>query len=402
MRKRNVDKQHENDESEDLLQAVVAKATVSMKHFLLLFWMAILAWFHLVLEMQLVSLPPCLKHPCGFLQIRVKRGRGVNCEEKCVFLWKLHAISEGWSCGTCLQCFNTKLELKEAVNHTMCDPVSAKAKYADSYGWPMGKWCFTANVKDMSSLFAKTVANYNFHDVDLSDWDPSHVTDMSRMFSDRFFMDFRIDVWNVSNVRNMREMLARVWVFDTNLSSWDTSRVTDMTGMFASPFTAKRGFNNDISSWNVSNVRDMRHMFYHAKEFNSDLSSWDTSSVTNMSSMFYMATHFQGEGIGNWNVTNVRNMYAMFGGAMQFHTNLSNWDTSSVSDMSCMFDEAHGFQGDVSTWNVSNVRDFSSMFRHAENFTSDLSAWDTSSATDISNMFRGATNFQSDISAWDV
>ncbi len=34
-------------------------------------------------------------------------------------------------------------KLQEAVNHTMCDPLSAKATYADIYGWPMGKWCFT-------------------------------------------------------------------------------------------------------------------------------------------------------------------------------------------------------------------------------------------------------------------
>ena len=119
---------------------------------------------------------------------------------------------------------------------------------------------------------------------DISNWDVSNVTNMSRMFySSQFNGD--ISNWDVSNVTNMSGMFQRSQ-FNGDISNWDVSNVTDMIGMFQSS-----QFNGDISNWDVSNVTDMRNMFnnvlhnsnpdlYYEVVFNQDLSSWNVSNVT--------------------------------------------------------------------------------------------------------------------------
>ena len=61
-----------------------------------------------------------------------------------------------------------------------------------------------------------------------------------------------------------------------NISVWDVSQVTDMSKLFLNKTT----FNDDISNWNVSSVTDMGYMFYGASSFNQDIGSWNVSSVT--------------------------------------------------------------------------------------------------------------------------
>merc|ERR1719201_2962072 len=48
-----------------------------------------------------------------------------------------------------------------------------------------------------------------------------------------------------------------------DISKWDVSRVTDMSRMFANANL----FNGDISNWDVSRVTNMDHMFLKAVSF---------------------------------------------------------------------------------------------------------------------------------------
>ena len=73
-----------------------------------------------------------------------------------------------------------------------------------------------------------------------------------------------------------------------DISDWDTSQVTDMTRAFANC----TDFNEDISGWDVSNVTSMKGMFRNASSFNQDISEWDTSSVEYMNGMFYWCILF--------------------------------------------------------------------------------------------------------------
>lgn len=100
---------------------------------------------------------------CGVRKVHVHLDQDTGCETKCVRKRKVIAmLLDGWACGKCppQECFNTREELQQAVDRVLSDPLSAGPIFADTYGWPMGKWCFTDNIQDMSWLFANADLQY--------------------------------------------------------------------------------------------------------------------------------------------------------------------------------------------------------------------------------------------------
>jgi surface protein len=148
-----------------------------------------------------------------------------------------------------------------------------------------------------------------------------------------------------------------------HISNWDTSHVTDMSKLFKE----KRNFNENIGSWNVSKVTNMSYMFCGAEEFDQEIGSWNVSKVTNMSYMFNGAEDFDQE-IGSWNVSKVTNMSFMFSSAIYFNQNIGAWNVSSVKLMDWMFFNATSFNQNIGSWNVSKVTDMSYMFSGATAF----------------------------------
>jgi len=125
-----------------------------------------------------------------------------------------------------------------------------------------------------------------------------------------------------------------------HISYWDVSQVTDMSRLFKDRWN----FNDDISRWNVSNVTNMADMFNRARAFNQDISNWNVSKVTNMSKMFYHEESFDNAAfnkpLGNWErqdendvstLANVTNMSEMFFFAQRFTRDISNWNVSRVN-----------------------------------------------------------------------
>ena len=90
-------------------------------------------------------------------------------------------------------------------------------------------------------------------------------------------------------------MFSGAYSFNGDISEWDVSGVTDMSRMFA----YADSFNGDISEWDVSGVTDMSRMFAYADSFNGDISEWDVSCVTGMSGMFAGADAFD-QNLGKW------------------------------------------------------------------------------------------------------
>jgi surface protein len=113
--------------------------------------------------------------------------------------------------------------------------------------------------------------------LDASDWDTSHVEDMSFMFN---------------TCSSLEEL---------DVSGWDTSSVTDMNALFMQCRSLKQ---LDVSHWDTSKVKSDKpsaHDTEGASEFNAgmnlmfencsslrslDLSSWDTTGVTQATHMF--------------------------------------------------------------------------------------------------------------------
>jgi surface protein len=92
--------------------------------------------------------------------------------------------------------------------------------------------------------------------------------------------------------------------FTLNLSGWDTSRVTNMSKMFSNAGRNATTWSvGDLSGWDTSQVTNMSYMFsgvgYKATTFTLDLSGWNTSRVTDMSYMFDIA----GYNATTWSVT---------------------------------------------------------------------------------------------------
>ena len=138
----------------------------------------------------------------------------------------------------------------------------------------------TTLITDMSDLFGNAPTSnseeifylyFNKMNPDISSWDVSNVTDMSRMFKRQ------------SNDADIYEnSITEYGIFNKDISKWDVSNVTNMSGMF---FGCSY-FAQDISSWDVSKVTDMSQMFLATPALTQDIGSWDVGNVTNMSGMF--------------------------------------------------------------------------------------------------------------------
>jgi surface protein len=258
---------------------------------------------------------------------------------------------------------------------------------------------------------------------------PTEVTTIQGMFTDATsFNDANISSWDVSNVTRMSRLFRGASSFNQDISDWDVSNVTG----FGLTFLDASSFNQDITEWDVSSATHMNEMFRNATDFDQDLSAWDVSSVTNMSYMFQGASSFNNGGepltwttsgsllnirnmfkdavafnqqVGSWDVSNVTNMQAVFNGASSFNRELKNWDVAKVENMQFMFGPGNKqmvFNKDISGWDVSSVTKMNGMFRGANEFNQDIGEWDVSEVEQMNKMFEGADAFNQDISGWTV
>ena len=163
--------------------------------------------------------------------------------------------------------------------------------------------------------------------VNLNYIDTSAITDMRWLFS------------------NYRANGYRLEAFNGDISKWDVSGVTDMSRMFY----GATSFNQNISGWNVAKVTNMNGMFQGATSFNQNIAGWNVAKVTNMNNMFFGATSFN-QNIAGWNVAKVTDMNGMFQGATLFNQDISGWNVAKVTDMQSMFAYARAFTHNLDAW----------------------------------------------------
>ena len=222
--------------------------------------------------------------------------------------------------ATSMDVVNVEDEESDCEIKLWLDPTDKTAYY---YAEP-GKVYLNA---DSSRMFFLKWDNKDLLEIDVSNFDTSKVTDMSRMFYD---------------LRNITSL---------DLSNFDTSKVTTMNRMLS-------GMSNltslDLSNFDTSKVTTMNRMFSGMSNLTSlDLSNFDTSKVTTMYSMFYLdeipkdklATIYVNNDFNTTNLTDTSLMFSnrkkLRGGNGSYLTNPLSADKTWLR----IDDPAHGRPG---------------------------------------------------------
>jgi surface protein len=193
--------------------------------------------------------------------------------------------------------------------------------------------------------------------------------------------------------------------FNNDISKWDVSKASTMSRMF---WTAT-SFNQDLSSWKTSNVKDLSWMFLDASSFNNDISKWDVPKVLTIDEMFSRATSFN-QDLCSWGgqlPTNA-NVDLMFSGATSCHTQAPPNLTATPPGPFCTrdscqkcFETANELQDVVDTY---LAHDDEAMSQLSGMYGLPIGAWCVSNIEDFSHLFDGdrnplAAKFNEDISA---
>jgi surface protein len=180
------------------------------------------------------------------------------------------------ACGCTKKCFNSRQELRDAVDKFMQGGQADMEELEGTYG-AIGIWC-VSEIQDFSDL------------LNAADRNP---------LASSFNSD--ISAWNVSKAFTMYRMFRDATDFNQDLSSWNTSSVKNMSAMFHDA----NSFNQDLSSWDVSKVSRMETMFLLAGSFNQSLCSWGIKLPPNaiLGGMFTQATSCPTQAIPNLNAS---------------------------------------------------------------------------------------------------
>lgn len=165
----------------------------------------------------------------------------------------------------------------------------------------------TSSVTNMSKMFSQT----NLAKLDLHGFKTENVTNMSRMFNGcQGLLDFDIGHFDASKVTSFAGMFANLpQINSLDLSHFKTKKVTDMSSMFSGD-TALTDLN--LMGWNTNQVGNMSQMFSNTGLVKIDLSHFKTKRLTNVFGMFKGAANLKTVDLPKWNTRKVRHLNEMF------------------------------------------------------------------------------------------
>ena len=217
--------------------------------------------------------------------------------------------------------FDKNEEVKRFMTHANDEPINCDVVYLRENGITI-KACESANVGDVGTI------------------DGIEYTVVSEA-SLRQMIENNADISSVctSRVTSMEELFYQNSLFSQDISTWDVSNVTNMSKMFE-----ESTFNQDISNWDVRNLTNAYAMFKDNSVFNQPLENWNVGNVSKMGRMFEGNSAFN-QPINNWNVSNVTEMWYMFLNASNFNQNTEDWDVSNVL-------ECNSFSSNTPQWTL--------------------------------------------------
>ena len=280
---------------------------------------------------------------------------------------------------------------------------------------------------DSSWLFGFMKAD----EIDLSNADASHVTDMHEMFVGCEMSGINLSGFDTSAATDMHGMFNGCsQLTSLDVSGFDTSDVTDMHLMFydcpaltsvdlhgldasaavnlSYMFYCDRNLTEiDLNGFRTSAVQNMNGMFMNCESLLSlDLSSFDTSNAVSMIETFRYCGALRSVDLSSFDTPNVTGMANMFWGCGSLEAlDLSGFDTSNVTGMENMFYACEALTAlDLSSFDTSGVTNMDNMFRECESLTAlNLSSFDTSAVENMTYMFSGCKALTAlDLSSFDT
>jgi surface protein len=304
----------------------------------------------------------------------------------------------------------------------------------------------------MDAMFEST--NYN---QDLTGWNTSNVTSMTRMFRSNDSFNQNISSWDINQVTIFNNFLYQgdglsTANYDAILIGWDAQGAMSYSGTFnfgSSQYScrAEAARTSLISKW--GGITDGGLNTSINCNF---VSTWDTTQAGSASDTIvlpllsggvYSGTIDWGDGNASpLSYANRTHIYASSGtytititgqidgwrfaggGDRRKITNVSNWGTLNITtsqaffnctnmactatdaptftstDLSYTFFGCSSFNSPVNHWDIGGATNISQFFGNASVFNQDLDNWDVSLVTNMSNMFSGASAFNGSLYGW--
>ena len=252
----------------------------------------------------------------------------------------------------------------------------------------------TSLVKDMYSLF---YGCFNLKSIDLPNFDFSKVTSMAFILCDCSKLEnLNLSYINTSSVENMEFLFYGCSNLKSiDLSYFDFSKVTTIYVMF---YECSKLENIDLSHMNTSLIENMKFLFYHCSNLKSiDLSNLDFSKVTTMAYMFYGCSNLENINLSYINTSSLKYMDYLFYECSNLKSiDLSNLDFSKVFSIYGMVYGCSNLENIIfSNISTPSLKEMDSLFYGCSNLKSiDLSNFDTSGVTSMYAEFYGCSKLE--------
>ena len=133
-----------------------------------------------------------------------------------------------------------------------------------------------SELDDLSYIFY----GLNMEVVDISGWNTSNIITMENMFSFCNKLKNIIGIENLDVSKLQRANAMFYWcknLVELDLTNWNPISLENMSNMFG--YCSNLKIIKNIENWQLPNIKDVRQMFYKCAKLDVDLSNWDLSNI---------------------------------------------------------------------------------------------------------------------------